>query len=118
MNELCYSSQDGNTIQTRKTNIMSNFKTFTVNILREASHIDFVHEKRHMFVWGWGVGGGGLAAVTFLCKTSWKKSIVFSKALTFRNHHCKIQKTNNLMQRPVYTFVLYLVYVELVLYLV
>jgi hypothetical protein len=31
-------------------------------------------------------GGGGFAAVTFLCKTSWKNSIVFSKALTFRNH--------------------------------
>ena len=24
-------------------------------LFREASHIDFVHEKRHMFVWGWGV---------------------------------------------------------------
>ena len=65
-----------------------------------------------------GGGGGGLAAVTFLCKTSWKNSIVFFKSLNIRNHHCKIQKINNLMQRPVYTFVLYLVYVELVLYLV
>jgi hypothetical protein len=47
----------------------------------EASHIDFVHEKRHMFVWGGGGGGGGGdAAVTFLCKTSWKNSMVFSKA--------------------------------------
>ena len=27
--------------------------------LREASYIDFVHEKRHMFVWGAGGGGGG-----------------------------------------------------------
>ena len=40
--------------------------------------IDFVHEKRHMFVWGGG--GGGLVAVTFLCKT-WENSIVFSKGL-------------------------------------
>jgi hypothetical protein len=31
--------------------------------LREASHIDFFYDKRHMFVWGWG-----FAAVTFLCK--------------------------------------------------
>ena len=31
-------------------------------ILREASHIEFVHEKRHMFVWGWGGGGWGGAA--------------------------------------------------------
>jgi hypothetical protein len=28
--------------------------------IREASHIDFFHEKRHMFVWGGGGGGGGL----------------------------------------------------------
>ena len=42
-----------------------------------------------MFVWG---GGGSFAPVTFFCKTSWKNSIVFSKALTFRNHHCKIYK--------------------------
>jgi hypothetical protein len=26
----------------------------------------FFHEKRHIFVWGWG--GGGVVAVTFLCK--------------------------------------------------
>ena len=38
---------------------------------REASHIDFVHEKRHM-----DVGGGGLAPVTFLGEKSWKISIV------------------------------------------
>ena len=29
-----------------------------------------------MFVWGWG-----LAAVTFLCKTSWKNSIVLFESL-------------------------------------
>jgi hypothetical protein len=29
---------------------------------------------------GGGGGGGRFAAVTFLCKTSWKNSIVFSKA--------------------------------------
>jgi hypothetical protein len=34
--------------------------------------------------------GVGFAAVTFLCKTSWKNSIVFSKTLTFRNHLCSI----------------------------
>ena len=28
---------------------------------REASHIDFVHEKRHMDVGGWR-GGGGVGA--------------------------------------------------------
>ena len=39
---------------------------------------------------GGGGGGGGVAAVTFLCKTSWKNSIVFSKALTFWNHLCRI----------------------------
>ena len=38
------------------------YKNAPVNILREASHIDFVHEKRHMDVGGWG----GLAPVTFL----------------------------------------------------
>ena len=32
--------------------------------VREASHIDFVHEKRHIDVGGWE--GGGLAPVTFL----------------------------------------------------
>ena len=41
-----------------------------MNKFREASHIDFVYEKRHM-----DVGGGGLAPVTFLEK-SWKISIV------------------------------------------
>ena len=41
---------------------------------REASHIDFVHEKRHMDVGGGG--GGGLAPVTFLGEKSWKISIV------------------------------------------
>ena len=30
------------------------YKNAPVNILREASHIDFVHEKRHMDVGGWG----------------------------------------------------------------
>ena len=63
-----------------------------------------------MFVWGWGGGGGGgVAAVTFLCKTSWKNSIVFSKALTFRNHlilQIEYKKENNLIQTPVYTFVI------------
>ena len=34
-----------------------------MSILREASHINFVDEKRHMDVGG---GGGGLAPVTFL----------------------------------------------------
>ena len=40
----------------------------------EASHIDFVHEKRHMDVGGGGSrgvgGGGGLAPVTFLSEKS------------------------------------------------
>ena len=37
-----------------------------------------------MFVWGVGVGewgGGGVAAVAFLCKTSWENSIVFFESL-------------------------------------
>ena len=44
------------------------------------SHFDFVRELRnaiYMFVWG----VEGLAAVTFLCKTSWKNSIVFFHSL-------------------------------------
>ena len=41
-------------------------------VIREASHIDFPHKKRHMYVRGWG----GLAVVTFLRKAMWKKSIV------------------------------------------
>ena len=40
--------------------------------LREASHIDFVREKRHMDVGGWGGG----AHVTFLGKKSLKILIV------------------------------------------
>ena len=39
--------------------------------LGEASHIDFVHEKRHMDVGGGG-GVGGLAPVTFLGEKPWK----------------------------------------------
>ena len=42
-----------------------------MNKFREASHIDFVHEKRHM-----DVGGGELAPVTFLSEKSWKILIV------------------------------------------
>ena len=38
-----------------------NALTISNSRVREASHIDFVHEKRHMFVWGWG-----LAVVAFL----------------------------------------------------
>ena len=30
--------------------------------VREASHIDFVHDKRHMDVMGGGGGGGGVGA--------------------------------------------------------
>ena len=36
---------------------------------REASHIDFIHEKSHLDV-------GGLAPATFLVEKSWKISIV------------------------------------------
>ena len=49
--------------------------------LREASHIDFVHEKRHMDV-------GGLLPVTFLGEKMGKISIVYSRfQITF---HCNI----------------------------
>ena len=45
--------------------------------LREALHIDFVHEKRHMDVGWWG--GGGVALVMFLGEKSQKISIVCLK---------------------------------------
>ena len=54
-----------------------------MSLFREASHIDFVHEKRHMHVGG---GGGGVAPVTFLVEKSWKISIVC------RNHLYKVHK--------------------------
>ena len=45
--------------------------------VKEASHIDFVHEKRHMDVGGGGGGvRWGLAPVAFLGEKSWKISIV------------------------------------------
>ena len=43
--------------------------------------------------------GGGVAALTFLCKTSWKNSILFLKA--FAEY-----KKNNLIETSVYTFVI------------
>ncbi len=43
------------------------------------SHFDFVHELRNAIYVRLGVEG--LAAVTFLCKTSWKNSIVFFQSL-------------------------------------
>ena len=49
--------------------------------LREASHIDFVHEKRHMDVGGWGVG----ACDVSLWK-SWRILIVWWKFLIFWNY--------------------------------
>ena len=48
-------------------------------MVREASHIDFVHEKRHMHVGG----VGRLAPVTFLGEKSWKISIVCLKFFIF-----------------------------------
>ena len=42
-------------------------------ILRKASHIDFVHEKRNMSE---RCGAEGLAPVTFLGEKSWKTWIV------------------------------------------
>jgi hypothetical protein len=64
-----------------------------------------------------GGRGGRVAAVTFVCKTSWKNSIVFSKALTFRNIiFAEYKKENNLIQTPVYTFVIpYLFYTFILL---
>ncbi len=58
--------------------------------------------------------------MTFLCKTSWKNSIVFSKALTFRNHAClqNIKKKQLDTKTSLYIRIIYLVYVEFVLYLV
>ena len=32
------------------------YEPLSVN-LREVSQIDFVHKKRQLYVWGWGVGG-------------------------------------------------------------
>ena len=56
--------------------------------LREASHIDFDHEKCHMDVGGGGGGGGGggkggLVSVTFLGEKLWKISIVCLTFLRF-----------------------------------
>jgi hypothetical protein len=67
---------------------------------------------------GGGGGGGGVAAVTFLCKTSWKNSIVFSKAfyIHFGIIFAEYKKENNLIQTPVYTFVIqYLFYTFILL---
>ena len=50
-------------------------KVLKLIYLGEASHIDFVHEKRHIDVGGGG-GGWGLTPVTFLGEKSWKISIV------------------------------------------
>ena len=44
--------------------------------LREASHIDFVHEKRHM-----DVGGGGGGGCDISREKSWKISIVLENFL-------------------------------------
>ena len=62
--------------------------------LREASHIGFVHEKRHMDVGGWG---GGLAPVTFLGEKSWKISIVCKKFLIFKIIYTKYTKSSILL---------------------
>jgi hypothetical protein len=39
---------------------MSDYILLTITNLREASHIDFFHEKRHMDVWAGGGGGSQL----------------------------------------------------------
>ena len=41
--------------------------------LGEASHIDFAHKKRQLYIWGWG-----LVAVTFL-RDTWENSIFLFK---------------------------------------
>ena len=61
---------------------------YTCMILREASHIDFVHEKRHMDVGG----GGGVAPVTFLGEKLGKISIVCWKFIIFWNYLYKVYK--------------------------
>ena len=66
-----------------------------------------------MSIWG---GGGGVAALMFLCKTSWKNSIVFSKALNFGIIFAEYKKQNNLIQTSVYTFAIpYLLYTFILL---
>ena len=55
--------------------------SYPLGIKREASHIDFANKN----VWvgragkGGGWGEGGRASVTFLCDTSWEKSIFLFK---------------------------------------
>ena len=63
--------------------------------VREASNIDFVHEKRHMDVWRWGE----LALVMFLGGKSWKISKVCWKFLIFWNHLFKLYKIQHFSKR-------------------
>jgi hypothetical protein len=67
--------------------IIITYSTHALEMIVKLGKPDFVHEKRHMDVEG---EGGGGCSLTFLCKTSWNNSIVFSKALIFRNHLCRI----------------------------
>ena len=55
------------TIISAKSALWCKYESNKQERLREASHIDFVHEKRHMDVGG---GGGGVAPVTFLGEKS------------------------------------------------
>ena len=58
-------------------------------------------------------GGGRLAAVTFLCKT-WENSIVFFESLNISESSLQNIKKKQLDEKTsLYTFLLYLVYVEL-----
>ena len=73
-------------------------------------HISILSTRNVICSFGGGGGGGQLlAAVTFLCETSWKNSIAFFESLNILESSLQNIKINNLIQRPVYTlFVLYL----------
>ena len=58
-------------------------------------------------------GGGGLAAVTSLCKTSWKNSIVFFASLNISE-----LSLQNIKKKQLDTKTIYSLYPFIVLYLV
>ena len=71
------------------------FQKVTKIFLKKSLTYRFCTRETSCSFWG----GGGVAALTFLCKTSWKNSILFLKA--FAEY-----KKNNLIETSVYTFVI------------
>ncbi len=74
--------------------------------MRQASHVDFVHERDVICSFGGG-GFPGLAAVTFLCKTSWKNSIVFFASLNISKSSLQNIKNEQLDRKTsLYPFII------------